>query len=163
MSTHIAENFPSRPPPPSAHANQSIENQQNAEEKEVKKKDITEKVKTLKDAINILGEYDKDVVILKKLTNLNIHEDIYSKLLAEQSLIVIIKALNENWKPDWNNKNQKKYYPIFEMGGSSGFRLHDFVYWYSHSAVGSQFIYKSEELMRYGVTQFIDLYKSYML
>lgn len=66
---------------------------------------ITDRVKTFEDAYNVLGintgcvyssSEDPDEIAYKKLK-------------------VIVKALNEGWTPDWNNDDQPKWYPWFEL------------------------------------------------
>lgn len=34
-------------------------------------------------------------------------------MLAYHKLTIITRAINGGWKPDWDNTNQYKYYPIF--------------------------------------------------
>lgn len=34
-------------------------------------------------------------------------------MLAYHKLTIIARAINGGWKPDWDNTNQYKYYPIF--------------------------------------------------
>lgn len=118
-----------------------------------KPKKITERIKTVDDLLSMYGmsreEFDK------QYDNLSSDEKAY-KLLK-----LLCSALNEGWKPDWDNPNELKYYPWFEMGGSSGFRFYDYSYW--RSAVGSRLCFKSKELAEYAGKQFIDLYKQFML
>ena len=53
-------------------------------------------------------------------------------MLAHAKLVIIARAANrlanngKEWKPDWNNSGQYKYYPWFWMAGSSGFRFGDY-------------------------------------
>ncbi|MDD5013695.1 MAG: hypothetical protein PHW73_01160 [Atribacterota bacterium] len=41
-------------------------------------------------------------------------------IIAAYKLMIIFKAINNGWIPDWNNRNEYKYYPWFEVL-SSGF------------------------------------------
>lgn len=90
-------------------------------------------------------------------------------MIAHAKLVIIAKALNKlankgkAWKPDWSNYDQWKYYPWFEMGGSSGFRYHGYVSWYSRSAVGSRLCFISRDVALYAGTQFTKLYKEYFV
>lgn len=34
-------------------------------------------------------------------------------MLAYHKLTIIARAINGGWKPDWNNRSQYKYYPVF--------------------------------------------------
>ena len=90
-------------------------------------------------------------------------------MIAHAKLIIIAHALNRlgnngrQWKPDWNNYDQYKYYPWFEMGGSSGFRYLVYDGWFSLSLVGSRLCFKSRELAEYAGNQFTEIYKQFML
>jgi len=59
---------------------------------------------------------------------------------------LMIMSLNEDWTPDWNDPNQVKYVPWFDMRGSSGFRFDVYVSWNSASVVGSRLCLKSRPL-----------------
>lgn len=52
-------------------------------------------------------------------------------MLAYHKLTIIARAINGGWKPDWNNRSQYKYYPVFyyeNAGLSSADELRGFVY-----------------------------------
>ena len=83
-------------------------------------------------------------------------------IIGNQELIVIAKALNEGWTPDWQNDNQYKYFPWFDMDNSSSAGRFSFLAsdsLYSYSLVGSRLCFKSEELADYAGTQFLELYR----
>jgi len=88
-------------------------------------------------------------------------------MIAHAKLVIIVKAANrlvnngKSWKPDWNNVQWDKWYPWFEMGGSSGFRFDDCVDWRSLSDVGSRLCFKNRDAAEYIGKQFVKLYKDY--
>jgi hypothetical protein len=88
---------------------------------------------------------------------------------AHAKLVIIARALNKlanngkAWKPNWGNGQWDKYYPWFELGGSSGFRFYDCDGWYSASDVGSRLCYISREVGEYAGRQFEKLYKEYFV
>jgi hypothetical protein len=90
----------------------------------------------------------------------------HAAMIAHAKLVIIARAANklandgQEWKPDWNDDNWK-YYPWFEMGGSSGFRFYVCDRWYSNSTVGSRLCFISREVAEYIGKQFTDLYKDY--
>jgi hypothetical protein len=86
-------------------------------------------------------------------------------MIDHAKLIIINKAINEDWIPDWLNYNQTKYYPWFEMGSSSGvgFSCDDYVDWSTSSNVGSRLCFESREKAIYAGKTFIELYKSYFV
>ena len=71
-------------------------------------KDITERVKTLEDAISVLGNDNQAVIDYFVLCNKNISKSI----LAFAKLRVIAEALNEGWKPTFDDE-ECRYYPWF--------------------------------------------------
>lgn len=90
-------------------------------------------------------------------------------IIAHAKLIIIAKALNKlankrkPYKPDWNNGQWDKYYPWFNMGGSSGFRYIVFADLHSDSSVGSRLCFISREVGIYAGQQFEKLYKEYFV
>lgn len=90
-------------------------------------------------------------------------------MIAHAKLVIIASALNrlanagKKWKPDWSNGKWDKYFPWFEMGGSSGFRCNDFDRWFSFSTVGSRLCFCSYDVAQYAGKQFIKLYKAYFV
>jgi hypothetical protein len=111
---------------------------------------ITDRVKSFEDACKVTGGDPES----RGFTVGSTDEIAYKKLKT------IISALNEDWKPDWNNSNEPKYYPWFYQN-APGFRLHDVICGYTASCVGSRLCFKSRELAEYAVKQFFSLYKDF--
>jgi len=88
-------------------------------------------------------------------------------IVAFLKLFVIVRALNGGWVPDWNNTDEYKYYPWWDLQKSktnpSGFRLDLVCDICSHSTVGSRLCYKSRELAEYAAETFLDLYRDLMV
>jgi hypothetical protein len=90
-------------------------------------------------------------------------------MVAYAKLLIIARAINRlanggnSWLPDWSNYEQYKYYPYFEMRGSSGFRFGDYDHWRSRSRVGSRLCFISYEAAEHAGKQFQDLYKEFMV
>ncbi|MDM1093400.1 hypothetical protein [Myroides odoratimimus] len=122
---------------------------------------ITDKIKTFEDACQALG-VNMDVMPIGLPIELKHH---LKALTAHTKLVIIAEALNEGWKPDWSNWDERKYYPWFEMGSPSGvgFSYDDCVRWLTASTVGSRLCFKSRELAEYAGKQFESLYKDYFV
>jgi hypothetical protein len=88
-------------------------------------------------------------------------EEDQKSIIAYSALTKIAKALNEGWKPNWNDSNEYKYYPYFDMRSGS-FDGTNCVIWGSISAVGSRLCFKNRELAEYAGKQFEDIYKEYL-
>jgi len=86
-------------------------------------------------------------------------------MIAHAKLVIISKAINGDWIPDWNNWDQYKYYPWFRMGSPSGggFSCNVFDGWYAYSGVGSRLCFETREIAKYVGKQFEDLYKVYFV
>ena len=86
-------------------------------------------------------------------------------MIDHAKLIIIAKAINGDWVPDWENGEWDKYYPWFVMGSSSGVGFSYDVCddWNTNSYVGSRLCFESREKAKYVGEQFQDLYKSYFV
>lgn len=116
---------------------------------------IFDRVKTVEDAFNVLG-ITGDVATIELHKRLEKHEP---ALAAQLKLFVVVEALNEGWKPDWNNTDQRKYYPWFDL--ENEFSLGGVFYFFRYSRVSSRLCFRDEKTARYAAGQFLDLYKTY--
>ena len=119
---------------------------------ELKPQLITDRVKSYEDALKVLGREDFS------------HENLYPREIARRKLEIITEALNEGWKPDWENASQLKWYPHFYWS-SAGLRF-SFALCSPPNAgtfFGVRLCCKSEEIADYVGEQFLDLYKEIFL
>ena len=79
--------------------------------------------------------------------------------IAHSKLVIIAEALNGGWAPDWDNNNEYKYYPYFDMEKGFSFCIYDD--FYTHSSTGSRLCFKNRELAQYAGEKFLTLYKQY--
>ena len=93
------------------------------------------KIKAFEDACKVLN-LDANTVI-PDFSLFPVEEQ--EAMKAHAKLIIINKAINGDWVPDWNNSNEYKYYPWFEMGSPSGggFSYDDYDSWNTNSNVSS--------------------------
>ena len=88
---------------------------------------------------------------------------------AYVKLVIVAEALNkeangrEQWKPDWTNDDEWKYYPWFDLSSGSGLSFNDYGDRDSTSYVGSRLCFKTAELAKYAGKQFLKLYEQYFL
>lgn len=118
---------------------------------------ITTVIKTYEDACKML-DIDPEL----SLPFSGDHDGDQLAINATFKLIKIAKALNEGWTPDWQNDDERKYYPWMDMeddnGSGLGLSFTDYDYVYSYSLVGSRLCFKSRELAEYAGRQFVGLY-----
>lgn len=87
-------------------------------------------------------------------------------------LTTIIAAMNKvegDWKPDYSNRNQAKYYAWpwvaadKERPSGFGFSTSTCTFDFTHSCVGSRLCMKSAEMVLWALEQHRDLYISVLL
>jgi len=83
-------------------------------------------------------------------------------MLAYHKLTIIARAINGGWKPDWNDRTQYKYYPIFfyENAGLSAAAAH-YAASNANAYVGSRLCLKTEAMSDYAAATFADLYTDF--
>lgn len=118
---------------------------------------IIESIKTFEDAMIATGRPD-----VPKF--LELPEDMREYFKAQYKIVVITEALNDGWKADWSDGNQKKFVPWFYMS-PSGFVFDATYSDYSAPNAGfaSSLCFKSEELATYAGEQFLELYKNFIM
>jgi hypothetical protein len=127
--------------------------------KVVSPKDITKRVKSYADACRVLGI---DPVNEEALARAGFTKD----EIAYRKLKTIAAALNEGWKPDWNDENQYKYWPWFVYDPkTAGFACAHTNYAASntYTNVGSRLCYKTSALARYAGDTFPEIYNDFLL
>ena len=126
------------------------------EEKEVAVKEVKEnvmvRIKTFEDAI-------KETCRPEVPDFSNLPEDLREYFKAQYKIIVIAEALNEEWKADWNDGDQCKYYPYFYMSsGAFVFGATYYDYSNAYAGNGSRLCLKTRELARYAGEQFLEVW-----
>ena len=81
-----------------------------------------------------------------------------------EDLILVAKALNGNWKPDWNDINEYKWFPYFQFSSGFRFSYSDAHYFCGHAAtgVGSRLCFKNKQIAEYAGKTFIEQYEKLM-
>lgn len=132
--------------------------------KEEDYEEITDRVKTYEDACKVLG--------VEPINEQNAKaQGFRSDEIARRKLETIAAALNEGWKPDWNNTDQYKYYPYFYIQenakgkGSAGLSFASTYYSAARTAagLGSRLCFYASRLARYAGNQFTDLYEQILI
>jgi hypothetical protein len=116
-------------------------------------------IKSFEDACKYLG------LDPEKLPDiLAIPEEFRKPIIAGFKLMIVYKAINNGWKPDWSNYQQWKYYPWFEVLSSGfGFSFACYYYDYTDTIVGSRLCTDTGEKALYIGKQFKAEYKDYFL
>jgi hypothetical protein len=133
-----------------------------------KKNDVSEKINQGFDYKEIKSFEDackKLQLDPEKLPDVSGVDPEFSKpLIAAYKLYVIFKAINNGWRPDWNDTNQWKYSCWFSVLSSGfGFSHSVFSCESSHTLVGSRLCTNSSEKALYIGSQFKALFVDLLL
>lgn len=120
---------------------------------------ITDRVKSFEDACQVLG-ISTNVPEVKGLPRKH-----QKAIIANYKLIIIAEALNEGWKPNWQDSDEYKYYPWFDMSNPAGVGYSDTgsAASYANAPVGSRLCLKNRELAIYFGQTFTDLFNDSLL
>ncbi len=116
-----------------------------------RKKDFRD-IKTFEDACKEL-ELDPSEVFSCSDTS---DEIAYMKLKA------VIRAINQGWIPDWNNSDEKKWWPYFNFSSGFGFSYADYNYDNTNTNVSSHLCFESEEKAVHAGKTFIKLFEEFI-
>jgi len=119
----------------------------------VKKGDYTD-IKSFNDACQAIGTNELEFNELFA----NLPED----TIAYEKLKIISKAINQGWTPDWDNNNQKKWYPYFNLSSGFGFSGTHYSYGNSDTYVGSRLCFESSEKAKYAGNEFVQIYEKFL-
>jgi hypothetical protein len=113
-------------------------------------------IKTFEDACKHLG--------IDPCSFNDLGDEFRKPIMAAYKLMIIYKAINNGWKPDWSNDDQYKYFPWYGVL-SSGFGFSHSDYYYTHAItyVGSRLCTDSREKALYIAEQFKAEYQDYFL
>lgn len=120
---------------------------------------ITDRVKSFEDACQVLG-ISTNVPEVKGLPRKH-----QKAIIANYKLIIIAEALNEGWKPNWQDSDEYKYYPWFDMSNPAGVGYSDTNNAASstNANFGSRLCLKNRELAIYFGQTFTDLFNDSLL
>jgi hypothetical protein len=104
-------------------------------------------------------------VLTKRLTEIGFINNVKTnnnKCQIFIKLSIIIESLNEGWKPDFNDKNQCKYYNWFRIENRK-FVFDDTYCDSGHITVPSTLYLKDKKTAIYCKNNFYELYKEYYM
>lgn len=125
-------------------------------------------IKSFQDACKALG-------ITESLPDVSLLPVKHQKaIVANYQLTIIAEAVNrdeegKSWHPDWNDYDEYKYYPWFDMETygdalpGSGFAFYDDGFDVAYSHVGSRLCFRSSEIAEYVGKQFLSIYRDAFL
>lgn len=94
----------------------------------------------------------------------NVPEDLRSFFEGVYDAIVITEAINDGHKPDWDNNDEEKWYPWFDMSPSSfGFCAADYVRSLAGAGSWSRLKYASSADAKYSAEQFKEVWRKVQL
>lgn len=83
-------------------------------------------------------------------------------MLAYHKLTVITRALNNGWKPNWDDQNEWKYYPLFRyVNAGLSYAISNYAATRTGALFGSRLCFPTSALAKYAAEHFADLYRDY--
>jgi hypothetical protein len=117
--------------------------------------EITDLVKSYEDACKLDGQ--DPFLVLPFPSPLNEDQKVSN---AQMKMTIINRVLNGEWKANYKDKNQPKYFAVFKYDVSvSAFRFWytNYVFTVAITSSGARRVYKTPALAEYEATQFIDI------
>ncbi len=96
-------------------------------------------------------------------------QEFHAPIINHYKAMVITKALNDGWTPDYTDNDQWKYEPRFwivkdeDAPGGVGFGASLCGFWATCASCGSRLCFASAELCIYATIQFEDIYSGLLL
>ena len=115
-------------------------------------------IKSYEDACKVLG-----ILPISENAVAAFPKEDRKSMLAYHKLTIIARAINGGWKPDWNDRTQYKYYPVFyyENAGLSYAATTYHAAAYTHAHFGSRLCFQTEAMSDYAAATFADLYTDF--
>ena len=85
-----------------------------------------------------------------------LYENLPKHVKAFEKECMVVAFYNKGWSPDFNNKNEYKYYPWFNM---NNFSLLCVYYCYSISYFPRRLLFKNEKDCREAVEKYFEVFK----
>jgi hypothetical protein len=126
----------------------------------------------------ILSEsFGKDCFTKRKYSDIKTFEDACEELgisteqflaadtsdeIAYKKLKIIVRAINQDWIPDWNNSDQYKWFPYFNLSSGFGFSGSGYGCDITRAGVGSRLCFESEAKSNHAGRQFTQLFQDFI-
>lgn len=124
-------------------------------------KDVRERIKTVQDACNELGEKHPLVTQYRlSVAATYIGDPMTEDFIAYLKLCIIVAALNEGWEPQFV-EGEERWYLWFNIKDGLVYACAGVAGSYSYAVNGVRLAFKTEELAEYAGKQFIDIYKDF--
>lgn len=86
-----------------------------------------------------------------------LYKDLPKHIKGYAKECLVVEYYNKEWKPDFNNLDEKKHYPWFYLDGK--FRLGDVGCSYSAANVPARLCFKSNQDAEDAVSKFLDVFR----
>lgn len=113
-----------------------------------------ERIETFDDACRACGTTEAE--FNEKFAKLGLDDD----TLKYEMIKIVAKAIRGDWKPDWNNSNQRKWFPVFLLSSGFGFSYSAYYITLTDSRVGSRLCFETCEQSDHAGNQFLSIYKA---
>lgn len=119
---------------------------------------LKDRIKTFEDICAEAGVQPCEFEFISNATRRQIGANAFEKL----QLIYEVVNNDANWKADYTNDNQYKYYPYFRYSAGSGFSLGGVGFGGTTAGVGARLSTYSREMAEWIATTFKDIYNDFL-
>jgi hypothetical protein len=117
--------------------------------------------RTIKSFEDACAKLDINPLKLPYVTDLS--EELLKPIIAHYKLMIIFKAINNDWTPDWNDDDQYKWFPWIVLPSGFGFSYSCTSYTYKDTGIDSRLCTNSDEKAIYMAVQFKQEYMDLLL
>lgn len=136
----------------------SILEKQYGKEKFINDMKITERVKSVGDAIEIAKPDQAEIELLS-------YNGTNDRMIGTKHALILFmlsEVLNEGKEADWDNDDERKWFPVWDMRSGFGFSGANYGTWAPYSDVGSRLCFRTRELAIHAAKIAPESYKYFM-
>ena len=121
-------------------------------------------IKTFEDACKVVEPNASQLTVLEQIPIAD--KDVLA-VQAVMKLTIVSRAMNKlandgkEWKPDWTNTSEYKYYPWLKYKSGSGFSGYDYGCDGTDAGVGSRLCFKTSDMAEHAAEHFNGLYNDF--
>jgi len=145
--------------------------------KEIFSQEITDRIKSMSDIYEELGinesklkndisyRAEKMAELAKKLemNDSDIEEGLPCFLIRDFEIYAMVHVLNQGWKPNYSDTNERKWYPYFSVSSGFVFDLSGCALSCSDADCGFRLCLKNEKLANFAGKTFLNEYKKFTI
>jgi hypothetical protein len=110
-----------------------------------------------------ITSYEKAVEVCEVSEKNKIFDCDPEYVVSLKKLRHIIHVINQDWKPNYKDNNQKKFYPYFDLSSSFQFDTTNYCYFSANADESIRLCLETQEKAEYMGMTFTKLYENFLL